>query len=169
MGKRDMKNKTPPSGAKSQSLVLRLNTRLFFRQLGIFLCMDLLLVVLALMGQLMWAEKRCADALRHDHLCRSNLSFIGNDCLLQILIQVIFSDEIKRICVKRSKHLIVVCGNKNHFPKAAGILPLSCNIDSILLRQDNIHKYQLIRFLTGFQLFNAIHTVYLKLQIVFPK
>ena len=56
-----MKNKTPPSGAKSQSLVLRLNTRLFFRQLGIFLCMDLLLVVLALMGQLMWAEKRCAD------------------------------------------------------------------------------------------------------------
>ena len=46
MGKRDMKNKTPPSGAKSQSLVLRLNTRLFFRQLGIFLCMDLLLVVL---------------------------------------------------------------------------------------------------------------------------
>ena len=50
MGKRDMKNKTPPSGAKSQSLVLRLNTRLFFRQLGIFLCMDLLLVVLALMG-----------------------------------------------------------------------------------------------------------------------
>ena len=48
MGKRDMKNKTPPSGAKSQSLVLRLNTRLFFRQLGIFLCMDLLLVVLAL-------------------------------------------------------------------------------------------------------------------------
>ena len=47
MGKRDMKNKTPPSGAKSQSLVLRLNTRLFFRQLGIFLCMDLLLVVLA--------------------------------------------------------------------------------------------------------------------------
>ncbi len=38
-----MKNKTPPSGAKSQSLVLRLNTRLFFRQLGIFLCMDLLL------------------------------------------------------------------------------------------------------------------------------
>ena len=61
MGKRDMKNKTPPSGAKSQSLVLRLNTRLFFRQLGIFLCMDLLLVVLALRGQLMWAEKRCAD------------------------------------------------------------------------------------------------------------
>ena len=61
MGKRDMKNKTPPSGAKSQSLVLRLNTRLFFRQLGIFLCMDLLLMVLALMGQLMWAEKRCAD------------------------------------------------------------------------------------------------------------
>ena len=55
VGKRDMKNKTPPSGAKSQSLVLRLNTRLFFRQLGIFLCMDLLLVLLALMGQLMWA------------------------------------------------------------------------------------------------------------------
>ena len=54
MGKRDMKNKTPPSGAKSQSLVLRLNTRLFFRQLGIFQCMDLLLVVLALMGQLTW-------------------------------------------------------------------------------------------------------------------
>ena len=50
MGKRDMKNKTPPSGAKSQSLVLRLNTRLFFRQLGIFLCMDLLLVVLAVLG-----------------------------------------------------------------------------------------------------------------------
>ena len=50
MGKRDMKNKTPPSGAKSQSLVLRLNTRLFFLQLGFFLCMDLLLVVLALMG-----------------------------------------------------------------------------------------------------------------------
>ncbi len=61
MGKTGHEEQDAPSGAKSQSLVLRLNTRLFFRQLGIFLCMDLLLVVLALMGQLMWAEKRCAD------------------------------------------------------------------------------------------------------------
>ena len=41
-----MKNKTPPSGAKSQSLVLRLNTRLFFRLLGIYFTLDLLLCLL---------------------------------------------------------------------------------------------------------------------------
>ena len=61
MGKRDMKNKTPPSGAKSQSLVLRLNTRLFFRQLGIFLCMYLLLVVLPVVAFITLRTRKWPD------------------------------------------------------------------------------------------------------------
>ena len=46
---------------RSSSLVLKLNTRLFFRLLGIFLCMDILLAVLTLGGVFYWAESRCAE------------------------------------------------------------------------------------------------------------
>ena len=38
--------KQPPASNVKSSLVARLNTRLFFRLIGIYLCMDLLLVVL---------------------------------------------------------------------------------------------------------------------------
>ena len=79
-------------------------------------------------------------ALRHDHLRCGNFSFIGNDCLLQILIQIRFSYKIQRIGVKRSKHLIIICGYKNHFLKTSGILPLSCNINSVLLRHQMNHR-----------------------------
>ena len=43
------------------SKVLRLNTKLFFRLLGIYLVMDLLLAALCLGGMLFWAEHQCAD------------------------------------------------------------------------------------------------------------
>ena len=43
------------------SIVLRLNTKLFFRLLGIYLVMDLLLAALCLGGMLFWAEHQCAD------------------------------------------------------------------------------------------------------------
>ena len=46
---------------RSSSLVLKLNTRLFFRLLGIFLCMDILLAVLTLGGVFYWVERRCAE------------------------------------------------------------------------------------------------------------
>ena len=108
-------------------------------------------------------------ALRHDHLRCGNFSFIGNDCLLQILIQIRFSYKIQRIGVKRSKHLIIICGYKNHFLKTSGILPLSCNINSVLLRQHNIHKCQLIRFITRLQLTQSAHTVHFKFQTVLSK
>ena len=98
-----------------------------------------------------------------------NLSFIGNDCLLQILIQIRFSYKIQRIGVKRSKHLIIICGYKNHFLKTSGILPLSCNINSVLLRQHNIHKCQLISFITRLQLTQSAHAVHFKFQTVLSK
>ena len=52
----------PLHGARS-SLVFRLNFGFFFRQLGIFLVMDLLLVIMATTGLFLWAENRCADVV----------------------------------------------------------------------------------------------------------
>ena len=47
--------------SKTSSLVFRLNSSLFLRQIGIFVCMDLLLVLLAVAGLVLWGETRCAD------------------------------------------------------------------------------------------------------------
>ncbi len=52
--------KKRPGRIKS-SIVARLNTRLFFRLLGIYLCMDLLLVLLFCGGLFFWAERQAAD------------------------------------------------------------------------------------------------------------
>ena len=45
---------------KTSSLVFRLNTSLFFRQVRVFVCMDLLLVLLCVAGLFLWGESRCA-------------------------------------------------------------------------------------------------------------
>ena len=50
----------PPFHRIRSSIVLRLNTRLFFRLLGIYLGMDLLLAALCLGGLVFWAEHQCA-------------------------------------------------------------------------------------------------------------
>ena len=50
----------PLEGIRS-SIVLRLNTKLFFRLLGIYLGTDLLLAVLCLGGMVLWAQNQCAD------------------------------------------------------------------------------------------------------------
>jgi len=62
------KFQTPPpadpiAAARDSSLALRLNLGFFLRQLGIFLVMDLLLVVLAVFGMFLYAENRCADVV----------------------------------------------------------------------------------------------------------
>ena len=67
MSKRRHRFQAPPAhdplhGARS-SLVFRLNFGFFFRQLGIFLVMDLLLVIMATTGLFLWAENRCADVV----------------------------------------------------------------------------------------------------------
>ena len=51
----------PIAAVRDSSLVFRLNTGFFLRQLGIFLAMDLLLVLLALVGLVFYSENRCAD------------------------------------------------------------------------------------------------------------
>ena len=51
----------PITAVRESSLAFRLNTGFFLRQLGIFLVMDLLLVVLATLGLILYAENRCAD------------------------------------------------------------------------------------------------------------
>ena len=43
------------------SLVARLNTRLFLRLAGIFLCMDLLLAALCALGVVFWSEQQASD------------------------------------------------------------------------------------------------------------
>lgn len=43
------------------SLVARLNARLMVRLLGIYLCMDLLIILLCLGGMFVWAEGQCSD------------------------------------------------------------------------------------------------------------
>ena len=57
-----------PSRLRS-SIVLRLNVRLFFRLLGIYIGMDLLLLALSVGGILLWGESQCADlaALVEEH------------------------------------------------------------------------------------------------------
>lgn len=60
MPKGKAQTQKPLSRIKS-SIVLRLNTKLFFRLLGIYLGMDLLLSALCLGGMLVWAERQCAD------------------------------------------------------------------------------------------------------------
>ena len=55
-------DRDPLHGARS-SLVFRLNFGFFFRQLGIFFVMDLLLVLMATTGLFLWAENRCADVV----------------------------------------------------------------------------------------------------------
>ena len=51
----------PITAVRDSSLVFRLNSGFFLRQLGIFLAMDLLIVLLALVGLVFYAENRCAD------------------------------------------------------------------------------------------------------------
>ena len=53
----------PIAAARDSSLALRLNIGFFLRQLGIFLVMDLLLLVLAVSGIFIYAENRCADVV----------------------------------------------------------------------------------------------------------
>ena len=48
----------PVAAVRDSSLVFRLNTGFFLRQLGIFLAMDLLLVLLALVGLVFYSENR---------------------------------------------------------------------------------------------------------------
>ena len=51
----------PITAVRESSLAFRLNTGFFLRQVGIFLAMDLLLVVLATLGLILYAENRCAQ------------------------------------------------------------------------------------------------------------
>ena len=51
----------PISAVRDSSLAFRLNFGFFFRQLGVFLLMDLLLFVLATVGMFLYAENRCAQ------------------------------------------------------------------------------------------------------------
>ena len=48
-------------GRIKSSIVARLNTRLFFRLLGIYFCMDLLLTLLFTGGMFLWAERQCVE------------------------------------------------------------------------------------------------------------
>lgn len=54
-------NEKKPPGQVKSSIVLRLNTRLFFRLLGIYLGMDLLLTALFCGGLFMWGERQSAE------------------------------------------------------------------------------------------------------------
>lgn len=51
----------PITAGRDSSLVFRLNSGFFLRQLGVFLVMDLLLFLLAIVGTAFYAENRCAD------------------------------------------------------------------------------------------------------------
>ncbi len=51
----------PIAAARDSSLAFRLNISFFLHQLGIFLVMDLLLLVLSAFGMFIYAENRCAD------------------------------------------------------------------------------------------------------------
>ena len=57
---RAAQTKKPPGRIKS-SIVMRLNIRLFFRLLSIYLGMDLLLTLLFAGGLFLWSEQRCAE------------------------------------------------------------------------------------------------------------
>ena len=54
----------PITAVRDSSLAFRLNFGFFFRQLGVFVLMDLLLFLLALGGMFLYAENRCAQAAR---------------------------------------------------------------------------------------------------------
>ena len=54
-------NKRHPPGRIKSSIVARLNTRLFFRLLGIYFTMDLLLLFLFCGGLFVWAERQAAE------------------------------------------------------------------------------------------------------------
>ena len=51
----------PISAVRDSSLAFRLNFGFFFRQLGVFLLMDLLIFLLAMGGMFLYAENRCAQ------------------------------------------------------------------------------------------------------------
>lgn len=51
----------PITAVRESSLTFRLNTGFFLRQAGVFLIMDLILVLLAFGGLAVYAENRCAD------------------------------------------------------------------------------------------------------------
>ena len=55
------KTKTNTVGRIKSSIVMRLNSRLFLRLLGIYVFMDLLLSLLSLGGMVVWSEHQCAD------------------------------------------------------------------------------------------------------------
>ena len=68
MARKHHKFQTPPpadpiAAARDSSLALRLNIGFFLRQLGIFLAMDLLLLILAVFGMSLYAENRCAEVV----------------------------------------------------------------------------------------------------------
>ena len=56
-----MNNTQSQPGRLRSSIVRRLNTRLFFRLLGIYIGLDLLLAALCAGGILLWAEGQCAE------------------------------------------------------------------------------------------------------------
>ena len=68
MSKKNRFQSPPPDdlieAAQNSSLAFRLNSSFFFRQLSIFAVMDLILLVLALLGPLLYAESRCAGVAR---------------------------------------------------------------------------------------------------------
>ena len=55
------KQSQKPRGRVKSSIALRLNLRLFLRLLGIYVFMDLLLLLLTGGGVLLWADRQCAD------------------------------------------------------------------------------------------------------------
>ena len=66
MGRKHHKFQSPPpadpiSAARDSSLAFRLNIGFFLRQLGIFLVMDLLLLLMITLGMVLYAENRCAS------------------------------------------------------------------------------------------------------------
>ena len=65
MGKKHHRLQSPPpsdpiSAARDSSLAFRLNIGFFLRQLGVFLVMDLLLLLMITLGMVLYAENRCA-------------------------------------------------------------------------------------------------------------
>ena len=53
----------PIAAARDSSLAFRLNVGFFFRQLGIFFVMDLLLLAMSMFGMTIYAENRCAEVV----------------------------------------------------------------------------------------------------------
>jgi len=55
------KKKGKPVSNVKFSLVARLNTRLFFRLAGVYLCMNLLIILMFGAGLLWWGDRQCSD------------------------------------------------------------------------------------------------------------